>query len=193
MTASTADPYLVLRETHCAGLLLVGDRALKFKKPVDLGFLDFTTREKRTEACHREVRLNRRFSPDVYLGVAELELPDGTREPIVAMRRMPEDRRLSVLVDRGVDVDDSLRQLARQLAVAHAAGERRADIDTEASAARLTDRWQQSLDQVRAQQPSLVDPAIVDGGRSGSCTASRGPAAPAGPAGARRVRGRRPR
>src|SRR5690349_17964277 len=70
MTASTADPYLVLRETHCAGLLLVGDRALKFKKPVDLGFLDFTTREKRTEACHREVRLNRRFSPDVYLGVA---------------------------------------------------------------------------------------------------------------------------
>ena len=162
MTASTADPYLVLRETHCAGLLLVGDRALKFKKPVDLGFLDFTTREKRTEACHREVRLNRRFSPDVYLGVAELELPDGTREPIVAMRRMPEDRRLSVLVDRGVDVGDSLRQLARQLAVAHAAGERRADIDTEASAARLTERWQQSLDQVRAQQPSLVDPATLD-------------------------------
>jgi aminoglycoside phosphotransferase family enzyme len=61
--------YLVLRETHCAGLLLVGDRALKFKKPVDLGFLDFSTVPLRAEACRREVELNQRFSPDVYLGV----------------------------------------------------------------------------------------------------------------------------
>ena len=69
VTPAVPAPYLELRETHCAGLLLVGDRVLKFKKPVDLGFLDFSTPALRAEACRREVELNRRFSPDVYLGV----------------------------------------------------------------------------------------------------------------------------
>ena len=51
---TTADPeYLALRETHCAGILLVGNRAYKFKKPVDFGFLDFSTAEKRAHACQQ--------------------------------------------------------------------------------------------------------------------------------------------
>ena len=56
-------------ETHAGVIFFVGDRAFKLKKPVNLGFLDFSTRERRQRACHREVQLNRRFSPDVYLGV----------------------------------------------------------------------------------------------------------------------------
>ena len=142
-------PYLQLRETHCAGLLLVGDQVFKFKKPVDLGFLDFTTRSARAEACRREVLLNRRFAPDVYLGVADVLLPGGETEPLVVMRRMPDERRLSHLVDLGVDVADDLRALARLVAVVHADGTRRPEIDEQASRARLRGRWDESFAQVR--------------------------------------------
>ena len=52
-------------ESHTAVVFLVGDRAYKVKKPLDLGFLDFTTREARRRDCHREVQLNSRLAPDV--------------------------------------------------------------------------------------------------------------------------------
>ncbi len=108
-------------ETHSAVVVFVGDRAYKVKKPVDLGFLDFSTREARERACHREVALNRRFSPDVYLGVADVLGPDGTVcDHMVVMRRLPADRRLATLLARGDGTTDCLRAIARQLAVVHA-------------------------------------------------------------------------
>ncbi|HNG24770.1 MAG TPA: hypothetical protein PLC03_12455, partial [Microthrixaceae bacterium] len=64
-------------ETHSASLFFFGDRVYKVKKPVDLGFLDFRTEEGRAAACRREVELNRRLAPDVYLGVAQMTDPDG--------------------------------------------------------------------------------------------------------------------
>ena len=138
--STPADPdCLALRETHCAGLLLVGDRAYKFKKPVDFGFLDFSTAEKRAHACRREVELNRRFSPDVYLGVADLGLPDGGHEAVVVMCRMPDDRRLATLVRRG-------SRRARRPAQPRPPARRRscplarADVDAEAALPRLQAR-----------------------------------------------------
>jgi uncharacterized protein len=158
-----ADPgYLALHETHCAGLVLVGDRAYKFKKPVDFGFLDFSTAEKRAEACRREVELNRRFSPDVYLGVADLDDPGGGHEALVVMRRMPEDRRLSTLVRGGADVRDQLRRLAHQLAVVHADSARGPAIDAEAGLPRLRGRWEDSFAQVQAFTTGLLDAAEVE-------------------------------
>jgi uncharacterized protein len=61
-----------IAETHVSVVAFVGDRAYKLKKPVAMGFLDFSTREEREAACHREVDLNRRLAPDVYLGVAHV-------------------------------------------------------------------------------------------------------------------------
>ena len=55
-------------ETHSATVFFLGDHAYKVKKPVDLGFLNFQSREARQAACHREVALNRRLAPDVYDG-----------------------------------------------------------------------------------------------------------------------------
>ena len=110
-------------ETHSAALFFFGDRVYKVKKPVDLGFLDFTTVEARALACRREVDLNRRLAPDVYLGVSELRDPDGSVcDHLVTMRRMPEDRRLARCLERGEDVSDGLRQIARDIASLHAAG-----------------------------------------------------------------------
>lgn len=83
-------------ETHISWIFLVGDRAYKVKKPVDLGFADFTTLEQRRFFCEEELRLNRRLAPELYLGVrtitgtAARPRLDGAGEPIdfaVEMRR----------------------------------------------------------------------------------------------------------
>jgi uncharacterized protein len=71
------EPWAQVAETHAAVVFLAGDRACKLKKPVNLGFLDFSTAEARAAACTREVELNRKFASDVYLGVAEIRGPDG--------------------------------------------------------------------------------------------------------------------
>lgn len=60
---------VVLAETHISWVLLAGEFAYKIKKPVDFGFLDFTTLERRKFYCEEELRLNRRYAPDLYLAV----------------------------------------------------------------------------------------------------------------------------
>jgi aminoglycoside phosphotransferase family enzyme/predicted kinase len=113
-------PPAAVVETHTATLFFVGDRVYKLKKPVDLGFVDFSTREQRRAACHLEVDLNRRLAPDVYEGVADLTGPDGVLcDHLVVMHRMPEHLRLSRCVERGDDVADALRAIAHQVVTLH--------------------------------------------------------------------------
>ena len=70
-------------------------------------------RQSRRACCEREVELNRRLAPDVYLGVAELQDPDaGTGEPLVLMRRMPDARRLSTLLRSRVNVSTTLSSVS---------------------------------------------------------------------------------
>jgi aminoglycoside phosphotransferase family enzyme/predicted kinase len=141
-THETARPTEV-RETHVAVVALVGDRAYKIKKPVKLDFVDLTSREERERICHREVELNRRLAPDVYLGVADVFGPDGRpADHLVVMRRMPEDRRLSTLVRDGVDVADDLRSIARTLAEFHSGAARAAGIDRFARVEAIRCRWE---------------------------------------------------
>lgn len=66
----TRDIRLV--ETHISWVFLTGDYAHKLKKPVDLGFLDFSTLELRRHFCEEELRLNRRLVPDLYLDVVAI-------------------------------------------------------------------------------------------------------------------------
>jgi len=98
-----------LVETHCAWVLLTGHYAYKIKKPVNFGFLDFSTLEKRRFYCAEEVRLNRRFAPDIYLGVVTITgtptCPqlDGDGELLdyaVRMRQFPDNGLLSQLAAR---------------------------------------------------------------------------------------------
>ncbi|MGW2182296.1 bifunctional aminoglycoside phosphotransferase/ATP-binding protein [Streptomyces sp. NPDC001732] len=139
-----------MRETHTAVVFFVGDRAYKLKKPVDLTFLDYSTVEARRTACEREVALNRRFAPDVYLGVGEIRVPGAEApEPLVAMRRMPAGRRLSRLVRDGAVVDDALRAVARLLATHHASARRTSDVEAQGTRDALSSRWEASFAQVR--------------------------------------------
>jgi aminoglycoside phosphotransferase family enzyme/predicted kinase len=131
-----------VRETHSAAVFMVGDRAYKLKKPVDLGFLDFRDLTARAAACAREVELNRRLAPDVYLGVADVVGPDGAIcDHLVVMRRMPDDRRLSTLVRAGADVDNGLRHLAHLVAAFHSRAGRPPGAAAAASRDALAARW----------------------------------------------------
>ncbi len=59
-------------QTHISAVFLTGTYAYKIKKPVDFGFLDFSTLEKRKHFCSEEIRLNKRLAPDIYLEVVPI-------------------------------------------------------------------------------------------------------------------------
>jgi hypothetical protein len=150
--------HTAVLETHAAILFFVGDRAYKMKKPVNLGFLDFRARADRERVCHREVELNRRLAPDVYLGVADVIGPDGDScDHLVVMRRMPSERRLSAMIRNGEPVDDELRHLARNLAAFHAVARRGPEISAEGTRDALLGRWSATFEQLRPFHGGVLD------------------------------------
>ncbi|RJQ87273.1 bifunctional aminoglycoside phosphotransferase/ATP-binding protein [Amycolatopsis panacis] len=152
-------PWAAVRETHSGAVYFAGDRAWKLKKPVDLGFLDFTDPHVREEVCRREVELNRRLAPDVYLGVAAVTGPDGALcDHLVAMRRMPDERRLSTLVQRHAPLGAVIRALARRIAVFHASAERGPAVDADGTRDAVRRRWRASFSQVRPFHAVVLDP-----------------------------------
>ena len=105
----TADgPLHVLREheTHSAWVFLTATHAFKIRKPVDLGFLDYSTEDKRRQAATTEVAIGRRISPQVYLGVWTftdavqpfLTASEAAGEPVVAMVRLADELQMEQLI-----------------------------------------------------------------------------------------------
>lgn len=124
-------------QTHLSWLTLTPERVYKVRKAVALPFVSFATRSERNADCLREVALNRRLAPDVYLGVApicptgdgfavgapaeELAWQDGSRpEHCVVMRRLPEARNAQALVEAGALAPRHLDAAARLIADFHA-------------------------------------------------------------------------
>ncbi len=118
-----------VHQTHISVVFLAGDYAYKIKKPLDLGFLDYSTLERRRHFCEREVDLNRRLAPSVYLGVVPVVLAgtalqvDGPGEVVewaVRMIRLPEEATLRERLRRDeVDVRQ-VEDLATRVASFHA-------------------------------------------------------------------------
>ena len=114
-------------ETACNRVYLAGDTAWKVKRPVDLGYVDFTTLERRREAAEREIAFNSPAAPDIYRRVHtvtrsgdRLELDGGgpAVDYVVEMRRFDEG---SVLSARPGSVDGSLAEaLGREISRLHA-------------------------------------------------------------------------
>ena len=126
-------------QTHLSHVFLTGERVYKFRKAVDLGFVCFARREERDADCLREVELNRRLAPDVYLGVAPLLLgPGGARigevtgslrrraaalgatEFCVVMRRLPDGRDAHSLLERGTLGAEQIERIGARIAAFHA-------------------------------------------------------------------------
>ncbi len=151
-----------VRETHISTLFFSGDRVYKAKKPVRFDFLDFSTRERRRLACEREVELNRRLAPDVYLGVAELRDVDGAAgEPLVAMRRMPDSRRLATLVRNGDDVGGCIRETARTVAAFHARAETSPTIAAAGSRDVVRTNWESNFVTMEPFVGSVLDAGVA--------------------------------
>jgi uncharacterized protein len=127
-----------------------------------MGFLDFLTREARATACHREVELNRRFAPDVYLGVADVIGTDGLPcDHLVVMRRMPVARRLATLVREGVDVTDGLRRVARLVTAFHERTATSAAIAAAPSPEAVRRNWEDNFAQMQRFVGAVLDPEVA--------------------------------
>ena len=116
-------------ETHISSILLTGPYAYKLKKPVDLGFLDFSTAERRAFFCKEELRLNRRLAPELYLDVVTVNgNPESPRiqgdgpvlEHAVKIRQFPDQARLDRIAEQGELTPGLIDTLARRVAEFHA-------------------------------------------------------------------------
>ncbi|HEX4775335.1 MAG TPA: AAA family ATPase [Acidimicrobiia bacterium] len=156
-----------LHETHVSVVVELGDRVYKLKKPVRLDFLDFRSREARRAVCEREVELNRRLAPDVYLGVADVHGTDGELcDHLVVMRRMPDDRRLATLVRRQEPVEAGLDALAHLLATFHARAERGPEISAAGHVGAVRGNWESGFETLAPFAGKVVDAALLSRARS---------------------------
>lgn len=161
-------------QTHISHLFLTDEEVYKIKKPVDFGFLDFTTLELRHHFCREELRLNRRLSPDIYREVVALR-DDGTgglrfdgtgavREYAVRMRRMPAERMMSRLLDEGRVAAEEIDQIAARVASFHAAAACDERIAAFGSPAALRRNWEENLRQTepyRGRTLSAADHRLI--------------------------------
>lgn len=129
---SPAVDAVKVHHTHISVVFLAGNHAYKIKKPLDLGFLDFTTLERRQHYCAEEVRLNRRLAPRVYLGVVAVTRSgkrvamDGNGEVVewaVKMQRLPEAATLLSRLERGEVGPGVVEALGRKVARFHVGAE----------------------------------------------------------------------
>lgn len=115
------------KQTHISHVFLIKDYVYKIKKPVNFGFLDFSTLEKRKAFCEEEVRLNKRLCPNLYLGVVPITLEeeedddfviDGDGEIVeyaVKMKRMPEEAIMSNMLKEEKITKNHLKTIAKKL------------------------------------------------------------------------------
>jgi aminoglycoside phosphotransferase family enzyme/predicted kinase len=114
-------------ETHISWIVLTGDFVYKIKKPVDLGFVNFSTLQRRRFYCEEELRLNRRTAPDLYLDVVPVAVTGKGlqvgREPAVdyavRMRQFNRGARLDLRLAAGLAGLEAIRNAAGRIAVFH--------------------------------------------------------------------------
>jgi aminoglycoside phosphotransferase family enzyme len=128
-----------LIQTHISIVFLADEFVYKIKKPVDFGFLDFSTLKKRRFYCNQEILLNRRLSRDIYLGVLPINY-DGKHyrmgkgegrvvEYAVKMKRLPDEMLMKSIYLRGALNIEHLERIAEVLARFHLTAHNSPDID----------------------------------------------------------------
>ena len=117
-----------LEQTQMSFIFLTDEYVYKVKKPVNLGYLDYTTLEKRKFYCHKEVELNSRLCPDIYLGVVPITRHQGrfsiategkAIEYAVKMRRLPRELMMDVLLEKNSVSAEMITRLAEKLVAFH--------------------------------------------------------------------------
>ncbi len=159
-----------LLQTHISCILLAGDYAYKIKKPVNLGFLDFSTLAARRHYCEEELRLNRRTAPALYLDV--LAIGGSESAPVIGgggapieyalrMRRFDQDDLLDRMARRGALTPQHIDALARGLAAFHAQIERAGSGEAYGSPERILAPALQNFEQMLPLVSAKADIALL--------------------------------
>lgn len=166
-----------LIQTHISWVLLTDEIVYKIKKPVDFGFLNYTTIEKRRFFCEEEVRLNRRLCPEIYFGVVpivktldggyEFEAQGETVEWAVKMRRMPEDGIMTHLLKKNEinigHIDAILDRLAPFYSTKHEQTEVEARLITETGSLDvIRHNTEENFEQILPFVDQLIPSALYD-------------------------------
>ena len=143
-------------QTHISVVLLGRERVLKLKKPVNFGFLDYSTLEQRRIACEAEVTLNQRLCEHTYLGVQPIGQVEGLPQlsnagPVidyaVLMKRLPADRMLDEMVRRHVVTEAHLDRVAHRLSEFHRTARRGPEIDAWGTWEQARRNWDENFTQ----------------------------------------------
>lgn len=164
-----------LIQTHVSWLFLTDTHVFKLKKPVNFGFLDFSTLDQRRFYCHEELRLNRRLCPDIYEQVLELRETDTGAsftgagrilDYAVMMKRLPAERMLDRLIDNGSVSLDEIRIIARTISSFHSHAPTSPHIAEYGSPEQIRFNWQENFEQTVPFLTSTLPAAVRETIRS---------------------------
>jgi aminoglycoside phosphotransferase family enzyme/predicted kinase len=149
---------VVHKETHISHVFLAGDRVYKVKKAVQFSFLDYSSLEQRLHFLREELRLNRRLAPSVYLAIApivrensdyKLNGDGAPEEYALVMRRLPESRMMSSLIESGELNGEMIRALAEVLGRFHVGAERVEEADSNRYPDAVATQWNENIEDLR--------------------------------------------
>lgn len=160
---------ITMKQTHISVLLLSRNYVVKLKKPVDFGFLDYTTLGQRERAVQAEVNLNRRLCRDVYIGYGGVIERDGVInfsgrhgtivDYCVWMKRLPEDRMLDQLVARGAVTEAMIDGIAARLCEFHRQARRGPEVAQWGSLTELRHNWEENFAQTEPFRERTISSA----------------------------------
>ncbi|MEM3379028.1 MAG: phosphotransferase [Candidatus Bathyarchaeia archaeon] len=144
-----------LEQTHISYIFLTERFVYKVKKAVNFGFLDFTTLEKRRFFCEKELELNRRLCGDMYLEVVPINKADAikikgageTVEYAVKMRRLPQEKIMSRLLEENKVDARLVEMIAKRIAEFHAKAETNQQISKFGALPIIEANWRENFDQ----------------------------------------------
>jgi aminoglycoside phosphotransferase family enzyme len=155
-----------LVQTQMSFIFLTGEYVYKIKKSVNLGYLDYTTLEKRHFFCHQELELNRRLCPGAYLAVVQVveekgrfrvEEQDKAIEYAVKMKQLPQGRMMDVLLPRGQVTQEMIAKVAEKLVSFH----QKAETNQKIAAFGKLDVIRQNTDENFAQTEKYIGISIT--------------------------------
>lgn len=158
--------FIEKRETHISKVFLTGNYVYKIKKPFNLGFLDFTTPEKRRHFCSQEVILNRRLTEGVYIDVVRITFKNGryyldgpgdTVEYAVKMRQLPDNRSMKYLLQKGKIDKEAVEKLAEILANFYRNAPAGNDINAVGTWETVCTNCEENFEQIEALANNIVD------------------------------------
>jgi aminoglycoside phosphotransferase family enzyme/predicted kinase len=165
-----------MKQTHISVLLLSRSRVIKLKKPVDFGFLDYTTLNKRLRACENEIRLNRRLCPDAYTGLGvvtdvggQIRFSGTTGKIIdycVLMKRLPEDGMLDRMVANNTVTETVIDRVVTRLCEFHAKAPRGPEIAKWGSLDEIRHNWEENFNQTEPFIGRTISNSAYDAIRS---------------------------